>query len=75
MLLNDTYITLRSFPEEKREYVPSTSIRRRVDVAGTKENRAIQGDVKSKLAAWGTAWTSLQDDGTADEDLGDGISF
>ena len=43
-------------------------------MAGTEENRAVQGDKKAALASWGSAWTSLKDDGTADDDLRDGTS-
>ncbi len=59
------------FSEKRRDYVPSAYIQRRMDEDGTEENRAAQGEGRPRLAAWNTAWTSLQGDGTATEDLTD----
>lgn len=58
------------YKENKRAFVPSAFITRRVDDVGTEENRAAQGEGGRNLTAWNTAWTALQDDGTAAEDLG-----
>lgn len=57
--------------EEKRNYVPSAYIQRRMDEDGTEENRAAKGEGRQKLASWNSAWTALQDDGTAIEELRD----
>jgi len=56
------------FKENKMAYVPSAHISRRVDEAGTEENRAAQGQGRQRMNAWNTAWTALQDDGTVTED-------
>lgn len=57
------------FKEHKRDYIPTAYLSRRVDEAGTEENRLAQGDARDKLTAWSTAYADLQDDGTADDVL------
>lgn len=59
------------YKDNRQDYVPSAYIQRRVDKDGTEENRAAQGEGRQKMAAWSTAWTALQDDGTVTEDLRD----
>ena len=63
-------ISTREFKEKRLEFVPLAHIQRRVDEAGTEENRAASG-VRSNLTAWSTAHRTLRGDGTADEDLRD----
>ena len=65
------HLSTRDFKERRAEFVPSRNIVRRVDQAGTDENRSIQGEARKHLTAWNSVYKDLQDDGTADLDLGD----
>ncbi|KAL6714923.1 hypothetical protein ACLMJK_007183 [Lecanora helva] len=65
-------LSTREFKEKRAEFVPLGGIQRRVDEAGTEENRlAAQSGVRQQLTAWSAAWQDLKDDGTNDEGLQD----
>lgn len=66
------HLSIKDFRERKAQFVPLAQITRRVDEAGSEENRlAAQPEVRRQLTAWATAYEGLEDDGTADQDLRD----
>ena len=56
--------------KENKFFKPVHQISRRVDQAGTEENLAARGGAMKALTAWNAAYKDLEDDGTAEPDLG-----
>ena len=65
-------ISTKDFKEKRLEFVPLSHIQRRVDEAGTEENRLAAGSAaRTHLAAWNTVHQSLREDGAVDQNLRD----